>query len=46
MIFTVFPKDVNEMPQDFSSSKEAKEYGEEYFGKNGYVIESTTGECE
>lgn len=40
--FTVFPigncKD--EMPQDFPTRKEAKEYGEEQFGEGNYVIET------
>lgn len=43
MIYTVFPKDEDRMPQDFSTYKEAKEYGDEY--ENGeYVIASTDGE--
>lgn len=28
MIYTVFPKDDFEMPQDFATYKEAKEYGD------------------
>ena len=42
MIYTVFPKDESEMPQDFSTYKEAKEYAEE-LGCD-YEIESTEGE--
>lgn len=45
MIHTVFPKDENEMPQDFPTYAEAKEYGDEEFGENGYTIESTDGDC-
>lgn len=30
---TVFPYDPDEMPQDFESYAEAKEYGDEMFGK-------------
>lgn len=45
MIYTVFPKDKDELPQDFSTYEEAVAYGIEYFGESGYVIESTTGEC-
>ena len=37
---TVFPNDPNEMPQDFPSYKEAREYGDEMFGEGNYVIES------
>lgn len=43
MIYTVFPKDENELPQDFSTYEEAEEYGEENFETGEYVIESTTG---
>ena len=45
MIHTVFPKDADEMPQDFPTWEEAKEYAEENFSECGYVIESTEGEC-
>lgn len=45
MIHTVFPKDKSELPQDFSTYEEAVAYGTECFGKDGYVIESTIGEC-
>jgi hypothetical protein len=45
MIYTVFPKDKGELPQDFPTYEEAVAYGTECFGKDGYVIESTTGEC-
>ena len=30
---TVFPNDLDEMPQDFESYVEAKEYGDEMFGE-------------
>lgn len=46
MIHTVFPKDADEMPQDFSTREEAKEYAEENFSECGYAIESVEGECE
>lgn len=45
MIHTVFPKDADEMPQDFPTWEEAKEYAEENFSERGYTIESTEGEC-
>lgn len=45
MIHTVFPKDADEMSQDFPTWEEAKEYAEENFSECGYVIESTEGEC-
>lgn len=41
MIHTVFPKDENEMPQDFQTYEEAKEYGDVEFGENKYTIECT-----
>jgi len=46
MIYTVFPKQENEMPQDFSSYSEAYEYAKclEMNGKGKSVIESTEGE--
>ena len=37
---TVFPNDLDEMPQDFESYAEAKEYGDEMFGESNYTIES------
>lgn len=37
---TVFPNDSDEMPQDFESYLEAKEYGVEMFGEGNYTIES------
>lgn len=46
MIHTVFPKDADEMPQDFPTWEGAKEYAEENFSECGYTIESTEGECE
>lgn len=42
MIYTVFFKDEHEMPQDFETFQEAKEYAEEIGIE--YVIESTDGE--
>ena len=45
MIYTVFPKDKDELPQDFPTYEEAVAYGTECFGEGGYTIESTTGEC-
>ncbi|MDD6456786.1 MAG: hypothetical protein PUF59_09420 [Lachnospiraceae bacterium] len=45
MIHTVFPKDADEMPRDFPTWEEEKEYAEENFGDFGYTIESTEGEC-
>lgn len=46
MIYTVFPKDPEgfEMPQDFPTRKEAKEYGESL--DCDYEIESTEGETD
>ncbi len=46
MTYTVFPKNEDEMPQDFSTYKEAHEYAEwlEENGKGESVIESTEGE--
>ncbi len=44
MIYTVFPTDNKNMPQDFPTYEEAKAYGDSY--ENGkYTIESTSGEC-
>lgn len=37
---TVFPKDECELPQDFSSYTEAKEWADEEFGEGNYTIES------
>ena len=45
MIYTVFPKDEGEMPQDFPTYSDAKEYGDGEFGKGNYTIEFTEGEC-
>ena len=45
MFYTVFPKDKNEMPQDFPTYKEAEKYVNEEFGENNYIINYTTGEC-
>jgi hypothetical protein len=38
---TVFPNDIDEMPQDFESYAEAKEYGDKMFGESNYTIESS-----
>lgn len=40
LFYTVFPNDENEMPQDFPSYEEAKEYGNEMFGEGNYSIEA------
>lgn len=45
MIYTVFPKDEGEMPQDFPTYSDAKEYGDEEFGEGNYTIEPTEDEC-
>lgn len=45
MIYTVFPKDDTELPQDFSTYKDAEAYGNEKFGDGQYLILSTNGEC-
>lgn len=37
---TVFPKEEGEMPQDFSSYAEAKEFADEKYGEGNYTIES------
>lgn len=37
--WTVFPLDEGEMPQDFPSWLEAKDYGDETFGEGNYTIE-------
>lgn len=42
MIYTVFFKNENELPQDFETYEEAQEYAEEI--NSDYVIESTKGE--
>lgn len=39
MIHTVFPKDADEMPQDFPTWEEAKEYAEENFSECGANIQ-------
>lgn len=43
MIYTVFPKSDYELPQDFPTYKEAKEYAESLDCES--VIQSTSGEC-
>lgn len=45
MIYTVFPKQEGETPQDFPTYSDAQEYGDEEFGRGNYTIELTTGEC-
>lgn len=45
MIYTVFPKDKDSMPQDFETYQEAKSYGDDVLGKDQYQIASTDGEC-
>ncbi|WP_156990895.1 hypothetical protein [Caproicibacter fermentans] len=45
MIYTIFPAEPDEMPQDFSTEREAKEYAA-VKGLDGYTIESTTGDVE
>jgi hypothetical protein len=42
MIYTVFPKDSSEMPQDFPTYQEAAEYAADLDCES--VIESTDGE--
>lgn len=37
---TIFPKDPEEMPQDFPTWQEAEEYSKEMFGEGNYTIES------
>ena len=36
---TVFPNDLDEMPQDFENYVEAKEYGDEMFGEGGNTMD-------
>lgn len=40
--YTVFPINEyeNELPQDFPTQKEAKEFGNEEFGEGNYIIET------
>ena len=45
MIYTVFPVDTSEMPQDFSTFEEALSFAVENFGEGEFVISSTSGEC-
>lgn len=45
MIFTVFPVDFSELPQDFPTYEYAVSYGLENFGDGAFCIESTTGDC-
>lgn len=37
---TVFPKEEEEMPQDFLSYAEAKKFADEEYGEGNYTIES------
>lgn len=37
---TVFPKEEGEMPQDFPSYAEAKEFADKEYGEDNYAIES------
>ena len=43
MIYTVFPKDEDKLPQDFPTFSDALDYAEENLDC-GYTIESTDGE--
>ena len=43
MIYTVFPNDENELPQDFSTFSEALDYAKENLDC-GFTIESTDGD--
>lgn len=43
MIYTVFPKDEHELPQDFSTYKDAEDWAEKNLDCD-YEIESTDGE--
>lgn len=40
-IYTVFPHDTDEMPQDFETEWEAIEYGNENYGEGNYTVEAT-----
>lgn len=40
IIYTVFPNDTDEVPQDFETKWEAYEYGNERFGEGNFVVES------
>lgn len=37
---TVFPKEEGEIPRDFPSYAEAKEFADEEYGKDNYTIKS------
>ena len=39
--YIVFPRDPDEMPQEFPTYFKAREYGDERFGKGNYEIESS-----
>ena len=40
IIYTVFPNDPAELPHDFDTYREAKEYGDEEYGPGNYQIQS------
>lgn len=40
LIYTVFPKDEEEMPQDFDTYSEAFDFAEEEYGAGNYIIEA------
>mgnify|MGYP000016524682 FL=1 len=40
MIYTVFPKEDGEMPQDFDTYSEARDFADEEYGEGNYTIES------
>lgn len=48
MIYTTFPMHpvyCTDVPQDFETYEEAKEYGDETWGAGNYTIEETEGNC-
>lgn len=45
MIYTVFPSDPDELPQDFPTYSAAVAYGNDVFGEGCFVVSSTSGEC-
>ena len=40
MIYTVFPKDEEEMPQDFDTYSKAFDFAEEEYGAGNYIIDA------
>ena len=40
MIYTVFPNEDGEMPQDFATYSEARDFADEEYGEGNYTIES------